>query len=265
MKFTIITVTKNPGESLVKTVQSVLSQRYQDWELIIKDGCSSDGTLQHVPTDDRIQLIVEPDCGIYSAMNQALVHANGDVINFLNAADCYSDNHVLEQIAEILKKSNADVVWGDLRTTPNRLILRQPSKVSRFFLYRNNICHQTQFIKRSIFKRIGNFDESFQLLADIDFFLRLYKQNYFKLVHAGKILVDYDVGGCAMSPSYAHIADKELKLLHSRYFSMAERIVFGMLQILSMRKVRIRISRSRNCTPLQKLYTTFRNIIASRF
>ena len=72
ISFSIVVVCLNPGEKLLKTVQSVLNQKYGNYEIVVKDGGSTDGSLEQLPADSRIRVYTRPDCGIYDAMNQAM-------------------------------------------------------------------------------------------------------------------------------------------------------------------------------------------------
>ncbi|MBO6298375.1 MAG: glycosyltransferase, partial [Lachnospiraceae bacterium] len=73
MRFTIIVVSLNAGEELKKTVDSVLTQTYKDYEILVKDGGSEDGSTELLPENERIRIITQPDCSIYDAMNQAVM------------------------------------------------------------------------------------------------------------------------------------------------------------------------------------------------
>ena len=87
MKFSIIVVCLNPGPKLNQTLDSILSQTYPDFEIIVKDGGSRDGSVETMREDRHIHLYQEPDHSIYEAMNQAVSHVTGDYILFLNCGD----------------------------------------------------------------------------------------------------------------------------------------------------------------------------------
>ena len=115
MKFTIVTVCYNAGKILEKTITSVLSQTYRNIEYIIIDGASSDNTKEVLEKyADKIDIIIsEPDNGLYDAMNKAIDIATGDYINFMNAGDYFSDDYVLESVANQINEDEDDVVYGD--------------------------------------------------------------------------------------------------------------------------------------------------------
>ena len=97
-KFTIITVTYNAGKVLEATIQSVISQTYENVEYILVDGGSKDNTLDLVQSyRNRIsQLVSEPDQGLYDAMNKGIMIAKGEWINFMNCGDSFYDNSVIK-------------------------------------------------------------------------------------------------------------------------------------------------------------------------
>ena len=98
MKFSIIVVCLNPGPKLNQTLDSILSQTYPSFEIIVKDGGSRDGSIETMREDRRIHLYQESDHSIYEAMNQAVSHVTGDYILFLNCGDLFYDDEVLTHI-----------------------------------------------------------------------------------------------------------------------------------------------------------------------
>ena len=102
MKFSIIVVCLNPGTKLNQTLDSILAQTCPDFEVIVKDGGSRDGSIESMRTDGRIHLYQEPDHSIYEAMNQAVSHVTGDYILFLNCGDLFYDNEVLTHTAQFM-------------------------------------------------------------------------------------------------------------------------------------------------------------------
>ncbi len=120
--FSLLTVCFNPGEKLRETLESALRQTCGDFELIVKDGGSSDGSLeknQDLLSDPRVRVYTEKDTGIYDAMNQAVGHASGKYLFFLNCGDTLYDENVLEKVkqaaekdAQGLEESSKDQISG---------------------------------------------------------------------------------------------------------------------------------------------------------
>ena len=94
--FSIIVVCLNAGDRLQDTLDSIWKQSYSDYEVIIKDGGSKDGSLSCVPKKDNVHLYREKDTGIYDAMNQAVRYAHGEYLLFLNTGDLFYDEQVLD-------------------------------------------------------------------------------------------------------------------------------------------------------------------------
>ena len=114
MLISIITITYNAEPYLERTIQSIINQSDQDFEYIIIDGKSKDGTLLIAEKyKDRVnQLISEPDKGLYDAMNKGLKNASGDFVWFMNAGDEINDNQAVEKIYEAIS-DKIDVLYGD--------------------------------------------------------------------------------------------------------------------------------------------------------
>ena len=115
MKFSVIVVTLNAGERLLETVNSALSQTYKDFELLVKDGESSDGSLDFLGgiNDSRIRVVSRKDASIYDAMNQAVTDALGEYYIFMNTGDLFASDKVLAAVAKHLVSNKADIVYGD--------------------------------------------------------------------------------------------------------------------------------------------------------
>ena len=123
MKFSVITVTYNAGNLLGETINNILSQTYEDFEVVIKDGRSTDHSLKNVPISEKVVLRIDDDKGIYDAMNQAVSMAKGDYVIFMNAGDRFYDNDVLQNIADHLDGKNELVYGNVIRIKKNKKIL----------------------------------------------------------------------------------------------------------------------------------------------
>ena len=99
MKFSVIVVCLNAGQKLHDTLESILAQDYKDYEIVVKDGGSKDGSIEKMVQNEAIQLFVENDKGIYDAMNQAVAHAKGEYLIFMNCGDRFHDGTVLSKAA----------------------------------------------------------------------------------------------------------------------------------------------------------------------
>ena len=138
--FSIVTVTLNPPEEdLRRTLQSVVGQDFQDWELIVKDGGSKVGVLDCVPEDERIRVVTEEDSGIFDAMNQGIQRATGDFVCLLNAGDILTNPSVLDLVAKGAREHpNVEFLYGDV-SNPNR----DPDLSAILAGYRDSTCFPT--------------------------------------------------------------------------------------------------------------------------
>lgn len=175
MTLSIVTINYNNLEGLRKTIDSVLSQTWHDYEWIIIDGGSSDGSHELIEeTAARLQQLdfnpltywcSEPDKGIYNAMNKGITHCNGEYVNFMNSGDEYTNEQVHNDIFK--QKLHGDIVYGDwYEKYADKTVLRSIDANSILLsLKEMNICHQATFYKTSILKEKG-FDENFKYLSD---------------------------------------------------------------------------------------------------
>lgn len=172
-KFTIITVCYNAGEHIAATIQSVLSQSYENFEYIIKDGQSCDGTMDMVhnltDSDNRVMIIQGKDRGIYDAMNTAVLKASGEYILFLNAGDAFADSLVLSKAAVYMTAQKADIYYGDVIEISNekKSLRIYTEKNSKMWYYSLGacLCHQGMFCKKELFQS-KLFDLDYIVCAD---------------------------------------------------------------------------------------------------
>jgi glycosyltransferase involved in cell wall biosynthesis len=199
MLFSIITVTYNPGVGLLETVESVLSQSCDDWELIIKDAGSTDGSLDILPVDARIKIVKLADVGIYDAMNQALGYCDGKYVCHLNAGDVFSNGDVLATVRGHLGEGDFNFWYGFMFNKSTNSEVRYPAELSQFFLFRNTICHQAQFLSADLLKQLGGYDTQYKLRADWELYLRAKHLRLLRPKRISSVLVDYDGAGVSAS------------------------------------------------------------------
>lgn len=175
-RFSIITITYNDAHGLQRTIESVLGQNYTDFEFIIVDGASTDGTngvLSGLPS--YVKIISEPDHGRYDAMNKGADIAQGEFLWFLHGGDKFASTDVLKNVANSL---NSDTEWGfglSRLLTTNRPVgvFGQPSfDIRRFALGGKPVSHQAMIISRNLHERIGGYDRIFGLAADQFYILK---------------------------------------------------------------------------------------------
>lgn len=172
-RVSIVTVCFNCLESLKKTVLSVRQQSFSDFEYVIVDGGSTDGTPQYLASLDNCRWISERDNGIYDAMNKAVSLSHGDYVIFMNAGDVFASPDVLASV--FASPRSADVVYGDvIKVVNDRPRLKKaeaPHNAHRMFF-----CHQCAFTRRDTLLAFP-FDTSYRLSADFKLYKLLWKDN----------------------------------------------------------------------------------------
>lgn len=167
MILSIITVNLNNKEGLEKTLNSIISQTFKDYEWIVIDGGSTDGSKELIEENAKYFSfwVSEPDKGVYNAMNKGMSHVHGEYVNFMNSGDVFYDNMTLAKVFN--EHLDGDMVYGDwlISKEGKTTFVQAPDKVTLDFFYDNNICHQAMFIKSSILKNEG-YDENFKIVAD---------------------------------------------------------------------------------------------------
>jgi len=198
-KLSIIAVTYNAGNVLNETLQSIFSQTFDDFELIIIDGESTDNTLDIVNQySNRItQCISETDNGIYDAMNKGLSIASGEYIQFLNAGDYYCDNQVLADMFANTSFANPTLIYGDINIlhTNNRKTYQKAGAFTLDELLKRGtgvLCHQAMFVRRS---ESPIYDCKYRFKAELNWYFDIVELNDFTSIHIPRPVVDYSLGG----------------------------------------------------------------------
>lgn len=215
MKISIITAVYNNCDTIAQALDSVLAQMGADYELVVIDGGSTDGTLEILNRyAERIAVLVsEPDKGIYDALNKGIQRASGDVVGFLHSDDLFADTGVLSRIAAAFADSGVEAVYGDL------LYVRKdnPDQVVRYWragdFSRSRLGwgwmppHPTFYVRRGVYVRLGGFDTSYRIAADYDCMLRFLGRGGVRVAYIPEVLVKMRVGG-ASNRSFRNIIQK---------------------------------------------------------
>lgn len=189
MLFSIVIVCYNSSTCIEKAIQSVISQTFNNYEFIIVDGASTDGTLDILQKySTKINIISEKDNGVYDAMNKALKIATGDFIFFLGSDDIFFDNEILEKVANKIINKNT-VYYGDVYMTKIRKIYW--GRFSSYKLSIGNICHQSLFYPKCIYKKY-QYNLSYRILADYVYNLSIYKKVPFQYLDETICIYSYD-------------------------------------------------------------------------
>ncbi|MFZ5910085.1 MAG: glycosyltransferase family 2 protein [Chloroflexota bacterium] len=178
-KISIVTPSLNRVEMLKAAVQSVVAQEYPNYEHIIVDGGSTDGTLEFIKTQPQIKFICEPDQGMYDALNKGLVLASGDVIGFLNTDDLYAEgifNAVMEAFGDpkiLAVAGKADVFFDDAEDKPAIKLHYSPDEQSLLESTVRGNYFNAWFFRTRVFDLVGGFNPLYKIAGDRDFMLRI--------------------------------------------------------------------------------------------
>ena len=202
MLFTIITVCYNSEKTIERTIQSVLHQTCQDYQYIIVDGASTDGTMNIVRKYEplfqgKLKCISEPDQGIYDAMNKGIHEADGKLIGIVNSDDYYEPD-ALEIIQRTYCGEKYQVLYGLLRTVQNGKEVMVYLK-NHENLERDMIAHPSCFITKATYEEYGVYSMKYPYSADYEFMLRVRKYPEVKFQEIYHIISNFSLDGASGS------------------------------------------------------------------
>ena len=245
--YTIITPCYNAGDKLNITLDSVLRQSDPDFEIIVKDARSTDGSIESMRRDRRINLICAKDEGIYDGMNQALATANGEYILFLNCGDVLHDEYVLEHAAEQIRRSPEEVrggiFYGDVIELQTGQHVAANPNMTHLAMYRNLPCHQACLYSRDLFRE-RRFDTRYVVRADYEHFLWCVIRKGAAATALPLIVADYEGGGFSESEEGRLRSAAEHEEIVQTYFTDAERKRFQVYMTATLQPLREKLARS---------------------
>lgn len=219
---TIITINYNNKDGIEKTFESINNQTWCDFEYIVIDGGSTDGSKDCIVQNPKVDYWVsEKDSGVYNAMNKGIKKATGKYIIFLNSGDFFSDDYVLEKVYHHLEK-DIDILYGDSIYFNEAGYLRKespPEKLTFSFFSTGGINHQAAFIKRKLFYDYFFYNEDYKISSDWEFFIVvicLYNATY---MHLEETICHYDFSGISANPENLPIYYAERNATLKKYFS----------------------------------------------
>lgn len=208
-KLSVITINLNNALGLENTIKSVINQTYNNFEYIVIDGNSTDGSIDIIKKyADKISYwISEPDSGIYNAMNKGIRQAKGEYLNFLNSGDCFFDPNTLSTIFQG-KKYSAPILRGvQVCVEPTGDTFRWNNFGNRdltlYDFFVDGLRHQATFISNSLFKKYGLYDEKYKIVSDWKFFIEcMLHGETSRFIDLDIIL--FDMTGISNDPKWQH-------------------------------------------------------------
>jgi glycosyltransferase involved in cell wall biosynthesis len=173
--FSIILPTYNSAETIAECIDSVLAQTFKDYEVLVMDGLSTDETLNIIQgyKDERIKIYSAKDEGVYDAMNKGIGLANGEWLYFLGSDDTLYNEAVFLKVHEAIEENDSDIIYGNSYFTCLQIFHGKHFN-RRDLSRKDNICHQSIFYHKNVFKRLGRYNLNFPVYADWDFNIRCF-------------------------------------------------------------------------------------------
>lgn len=224
----VITINLNNCKGLKKTIESIVSQAFNNFEFLIVDGASSDESKEVINQyNNRIDWWVsEKDTGIYNAMNKGIHKAKGKYCLFLNSGDWLSDNNILSQV--FTQPQDADIISGDIAfydSTINAVkwLVPSPEVLTAKTLFNGTLPHQATFIKRELFEKYGYYNENIRIVSDWQFFLETLLEHNVTYHHHKGLVSYFNMDGISFCKETQSLPMKEkqaiLELKYPRFIA----------------------------------------------
>ena len=241
IKFSIITVCLNAGNDLLETVKATLEQTYSNFEIIVKDGLSADGSIEKLPQDPKIRLIRKNDTGIYDAMNQGIEEASGDYLIFMNAGDRFYGTDTLEKIAEAMGPGGDTLYYGRCYNETLKCYSNSPKRLTKFFCYRSMICHQAMLFERKYLQE-KKYNTQYRVSADRELLLHTVCKVNAKTMYLPLIIASYKGSGFCEAEVNRQKILNENKKMQQEFFAKSEQTWYGFLHAATLPGVRKRLA-----------------------
>ena len=205
LKVSIVTATYNSAESILGALESLNEQDFENLEVIVVDGLSTDKTIDIVKSrlHREVRIISESDNGIYDALNKGIGRAKGDVIGFLHSDDVFAFSGVITEVMKVFEETGCDAVYGDIGLY-SQIDDAVPVRYWKSCDFKFRLLalgwmppHTSLFVKKAIYDSIGGFNESYKISADYDFILRFFNTKGYCFSYLPKMLVKMKVGGAS--------------------------------------------------------------------
>ena len=210
MTLSIITVNLNNRDGLQRTIDSVVNQTFDDYEWIVIDGGSTDGSRELIEQyqDCFAYWCSEPDKGIYNAMNKGIAHAKGEWLQFLNSGDWLYENDTLKEV--FTHEWDCDVIYGDMMLVNNETMKPHvyPDVLKLSYFLEQTISHQSTFYKKELFNNLL-YDETFSIAADWAMQIQLILNNK-RFEHFNRFITFFDGNGIGSQSNYSVFHEKYL-------------------------------------------------------
>lgn len=253
-KISIIVVCLNPGEKLIETMESIYKQTFEDYEVVVKDGFSKDGSIERLEDwlrtkpesfADRVFIHQMQDKSIYEAMNQATKLAKGAFLYFLNCGDYfYSEDALADMVRGMKQHPEGKLFYGNIYDALRQSTVQSNPNIDAFACYRNVPCHQACIYHRSLFTEHG-YEPVYRVRADYEHFLWCFFEKRIQPVYIPVILSLYEGGGFSETKENRIRSQKEHKQIIEKYMSKAQIARYRAIMLLSLQPLRTAMAESK--------------------
>ncbi|MFC3785744.1 glycosyltransferase [Sphingopyxis italica] len=203
MKISILTAVWNRVATLGQALDSLEEQTHSDWEHVVQDGGSTDGTLALLAArpDARRHVESRRDGGIYEALNRAFARSSGEIVGVLHSDDFFASPDILARVSDAFAKTGADAIYGDLDYVAagdtSRVVRHWKSGAFDSDRLRRGWMppHPALFLRRDVIERLGGYDTSFRIAADYDAILRYFSDEEVRVSYLSGVMVKMRLGG----------------------------------------------------------------------
>lgn len=276
--FSIIVVTLNPGEKLLRTIESIRGQICCDYQVVVKDGGSGDDSLtglkalkeresceavQGNQADfwNRVEIYEEPDKSIYEGMNQATKYTKGRYLYFLNCGDYFYDEGVLERLKQEIGRLEREgrpaqtvqtgkavsitplIVYGDIYDALRDVRVASNPQIDGFGCYRNVPCHQACVYDAALFEERG-YEAKYRVRGDYEHFLWSFYVKKARTVYIPMMIASYEGGGYSETAENRRRSAAEHKEITAKYMSPGQLFRYRAMLLLTLAPLRTRMAES---------------------
>lgn len=252
--FSILVVSLNPGDKLVETMKSIAGQTNTDYEVIVKDGGSGDGSLDALRSylqgqefANRVQILEQPDSSIYEGMNQAADAARGEYYYFLNCGDAFASEQALEQTAQKIGRSAnqppSQIFYGDIYDALRGQVVASNPHMDDFACYRNVPCHQACLYHHSLFDERG-YNPKYRVRADYEHFLWCYFCKDARPMYIPVTLASYEGGGFSETPENRKRSAREHREITAQYMGKGQLLKYRLIMLVTLAPLRTKMAES---------------------
>ena len=252
--FSILVVSLNPGDKLVETMKSIAGQTNTDYEVIVKDGGSGDGSLdalrsylQGQELAKRVRILEQPDSSIYEGMNQAADAARGEYYYFLNCGDAFASEQALEQTAQKIGRSAnqppSQIFYGDIYDALRGQVVASNPHMDDFACYRNVPCHQACLYHHSLFDERG-YNPKYRVRADYEHFLWCYFCKDARPMYIPVTLASYEGGGFSETPENRKRSAREHREITAQYMGKGQLLKYQLIMLVTLAPLRTKMAES---------------------